>query len=118
MHGIRPYFKSKIEEVHSHYQLEILNSISRFRDKKNLTVYLYDFYLKKLELTTEKTYIFSYFSSASPASAVCTAIINPHVYKTICINDTFEEEDKQRIQIINEYFNSQLPNQSKYEKLV
>ena len=118
MHGIRPYLRSKIEEAYNKHQQEILNSISIFRDRKNLTVYLYDFYLRKLGLTLEKQYLFVYFSSLSPVGLVCTALINPHEYKTICINDTKEEEDKKRTELIAQYFDSQLPKQSKYEKIM
>lgn len=118
MHGIRPYFKSKLEEAYALHEIEILNSISKFRERKNFTVYVYDFYLKRLGLTTDKDYTFSYFSSASSVSLICTSIINPQKYKTICINDTSEEEDKKRIAIITEHFNSQFPQKSKYEKQI
>lgn len=117
MHGMRPYFKSKIEEVHNLYENNILNSISKFRESKNFTVYVYDFYLRKLGLTEDKNYKFAYFASWCKASDICTAIINPHLYKTICINDTAEEEDKKRIATITEHFESQFPNLSKYEAL-
>ena len=117
MHGMRPYFKSKIEEVHNLYENNILNSISKFRESKNFTVYVYDFYLRKLGLTEDKNYKFAYFASWCKASDICTAIINPHLYKTICINDTKEEEDRKRIAAITEHFESQFPNLSKYEAL-
>lgn len=115
MHGMRPYLKSKMKEVYDLYNNEILNSISKFRAEKNFTVYLYDFYLRKLGLTLDKEYKFSYFYSLSPVSLICTAIINPQYYKTICINDTVEEEDKTRIAIIMQHFQSQFIIKSKYE---
>jgi hypothetical protein len=43
MHVTRPYFKSKIEEVHKLYGKEINASITKFREPHNLTVYIYDF---------------------------------------------------------------------------
>ena len=117
MHGIRPYLKSKIEEFYNKYSNEILSSISRFRERKNLTVYLYDFYLRQLGLTKEKNYMFSYFSSSSPIGLIGMSIINPHQYKTICINDTSESEDEKRSDTINQYFKSQFPKLSKYESI-
>jgi len=117
MHGIRPYLKSKMEEAYSKYEFDILNSISKFRETKNFTVYLFDFYLRYIGLTREKEYKFSYFSSLSSVGLICTAIINPQLYKTICINDTAEEEDKKRIALITEHFESHLSSPSKYEVL-
>ena len=117
MHSIRPYFKSKIEEVHEQYSTEIFNSISKFRESKNFTVYLYDFYLKSLGATVKKNYTSVCFSSISSVGLICTAIINPNIYKTICINDTTEEEDRKRIATITKHFESQFPNLSKYEAL-
>jgi len=115
MHGIRPYFKSKIEELHAQHSTTILNSISKFREPKNFTVYLYDFYLREKGLTEENKYRFAYFASWVNARNICTAIINPNIYKTICINDTEEEEDKKRIDIIAQNFKTQLPKLCKYE---
>lgn len=115
MHGIRPYLKSKIEEVHDKYGETILNSISKFRDEKNLTIYVFDFYLRAKGLTKEKKYKFSYFSSLHSVSLVCTAIINPELYKTICINDTDESEDEERIKLIKMHFESQFSRRSKFE---
>lgn len=116
MHGIRPYLKSKIEEVYQQHSTEILNSITKFRERKNFTVYLYDFYLKKLGLTVDKNYKFAYFSSSSSAGLIGASIINPHLYKTICINDTSENYDKERENIITKHFELQFPQKSKYEK--
>lgn len=116
MHGIRPYLKSKIEEAYAKYSKEILESISRFREIKNLTVYLYDFYLRKLGLTVNKKYLFVYFNPIfASTGSICTALINPHQYKTICVNDTMEEENKERTRQITKHFDLQLSKHSKYE---
>lgn len=113
---INPYLKSKIEEVYQQHSTEILNSITKFRERKNFTVYLYDFYLKKLGLTVDKNYKFAYFSSSSSAGLIGASIINPHLYKTICINDTSENYDKERENIITKHFELQFSQKSKYEK--
>ena len=44
-HCIRPYLKSSMIECYNKYEKEILDSLSKFREKKNYNVYLFDNYL-------------------------------------------------------------------------
>lgn len=46
-HIVRPYIKSQVIDCFYKYKIEILSSISRFREKKNINVYIFDYYVIK-----------------------------------------------------------------------
>ena len=114
-HTIRPYLKSKMIELYNNKKQEINSSITKFRDEKNYTVYLYDFYLKALGLVVDKTYKTAYHSSNTSVGLIANTLINPDLYKIICINDTNEEYDLKREQSIEQQFNKYMSKKSKYE---
>lgn len=114
-HTIRPYFKSKMIELYNNKKQEINSSITKFRDEKNYTVYLYDFYLKSLGLVVNKTYKSAYHSSNASIGLIANTLINPDLYKIICINDTTEEYDLKREQSIEQQFNKNMSKKSNYE---
>lgn len=116
-HTIRPYFKSKIIELYNNKKQEINSSITKFRDEKNYTVYLYDFYLKSLGLVVNKTYKSAYHSSNASIGLIANTLINPDLYKIICINDTSEEENLEKEEKLTKQFKICFPNKSKYEAL-
>lgn len=115
-HTIRPYFKSKMIELYNAKKQEINDSITKFRNEKNYTIYLHDFYLRSLGLVVDKTYKAAYHSSNSSVGLIANTLINPDVYKIICINDTSEEYDIEREKSIEQQFNKYFPKKSKYEK--
>lgn len=115
MHIARPYFKSTMEEVHSLHSESILSSISRFREPHNLTIYLYDFYLKEQKRVIEIDYQYIHYSSKTKQEFISHVLINPEIYKIMCLNDTLEEIDLNREKYIEERFNQKFPLKSKYE---
>ena len=114
-HTIRPYLKSKMIELYNNKKQEINSSITKFRNEKNYTIYLYDFYLKSLGLVIDKTYKSAYHSSNASIGLIANTLINPDLYKIICINDTTEEYDLKREQSIEQQFNKKMSKKSKYE---
>lgn len=115
MHSTRPYFKSKIIEVENLYKDKILNSISMFRESHNFTVYLYDLYLRRNGFTVDKTYGFNHYGSKSLRGLIANSLINPGVYKVMCLNDSNEELDLERESFITDRFDKKFPLKSKYE---
>lgn len=116
-HTIRPYLKSVMLELFTQKQQEILSSISKFRAENNFTVYMYDFYLKYKRLTIKKNYSVVYHSSKASVGLIANTLINPDVYKIVCINDTSEEENLEKEEKLTKQFKICFPNKSKYEAL-
>lgn len=46
---------------------------------------------------------------------IANTLINPDLYKIICINNTTEEYDLKREQSIEQQFNKNMPKKSNYE---
>ena len=84
-HEFRPYLRSKMKDCYLKYEKQILNSITQFRDKKNLTVYLFSLYLAKNKLQTKSTVINKYLCSTSKMIDIKNCFETADV---ICINDT------------------------------
>lgn len=115
MHVARPYLKSKLEEVHKLYGPEIASSISKFREAQNYTVYIYDFYMKKMGLTLTQDYEYKHFSNKSPVGLIGNFMDNPSTNKSICINDSLEIENPQWDKRVLELFDNKFPKKSRYE---
>jgi hypothetical protein len=115
MHVNRPYLKSKVEEVYTLYQKEILESITKFREKQNFTVYIYDFYMRKLGLTTNKSYKHQHFSNKTSVTFIANHMANPQINKVMCLNDTIEETDKVWENHIKQKFLDKYPKKSPFE---
>lgn len=115
-HGVRAYFKDVVNEVNTTYKKEIDDSITRFRENNNYTVYLYDLYMRANGLVTPQTHVFKYFTSNTPVGLILNSINNPESYQVICINDTSDEADEGREELINKYFAETFPTKSKYEQ--
>lgn len=115
MHSTRPYLKSKMEEAFTLHRESILASISKFREPKNLTIYLYDFYLRACGLVIEKDYVFNQYSSKTPLGFIRNSLINPEINKVMCLNDTSEDIDNVREYEIEKVFKLKFPDKSKYE---
>lgn len=107
-HGIKPLFKDKCLECYSKYKTDILKSITTLRAISNMNVYLYSYYLKKLNLVEDSVLKFSY--------------IDNYDYKVfrsntdvLCINDSSPSFNIYENIFINSYFSSKYANKSKYE---
>jgi hypothetical protein len=115
MHVNRPYLKSKVEEVYNLYQEDILESITKFREKQNFTVYIYDFYMKKIGLITSKSYKHYHFSNKTSVNFIANHMANPQINKIMCLNDTLEEIDKVWENQMKQKFLDKYPKKSQFE---
>lgn len=109
-HTFTPYLKSTCIEVYKKYERNIIDSITRFRDDKNLCQWMYAVYqifnLKhvnkilshvKTKLKTEKA-----------------AYLDSRNFKCICFNDS-ERTTEQDVKTIKDKLNLLFPTKSKYE---
>jgi hypothetical protein len=115
MHVNRPYLKSKLKEVYNTHEKDILLSITKFREKQNFTVYIYDFYMRNIGLTTTKSYKHLHFSNKTSVSYIANHMANPQINKVMCLNDVQEEINKEWNYEIQKKFKDKYPNKSKYE---
>ena len=60
-------------------------------------------------LVVNKTYKSAYHSSNASIGLIANTLINPDLYKIICVNDTTEEYDLKREQSIEQQFNKNMP---------
>ena len=115
LHVNRPYLKSKLKEVYNTHEEDILLSITKFREKQNFTVYIYDFYMRNIGLTTVKSYKHVHFSNKTSIAYIANHMANPQINKVMCLNDVQEEINKEWNYEIQKKFKDKYPNKSKYE---
>ena len=108
-HEFRPYLKSKMIDCFNLHKAAIYNSISQFRNNKNLTCFLFNLYLKKINLTSRSNLIAGYISSDAYN-------ISANLAKTyVCLNDTDPNKNIYANKEIRAYFYSHFSTKSKYE---
>lgn len=113
----KPMFKSVNQHVYNLYEREILQSITRFRDSKNLNQYLFTEYALFHDKGSFETFRFKYLQVGRETNTIIKAIEEPDENlrtRAICCNDTdvAKEEDFIRIQ---KAFEKQYPKKSIYE---
>lgn len=94
-HEFRPYLKSEMQKCFNEHKTAILNSISRFREPKNMTCYLFSLDLAKKNLRGDSTIINGYLTTNFNTVSATLARLD-----MVCINDTDES--------INPYTNPDL----------
>jgi hypothetical protein len=87
----------------------IYDSISQFRSNKNLTCFLFNLYLEKINLTTKSTLSAGYIGSSDK---YVTSSLNKDY---VCLNDTDPTKNIYNNKEIRSYFYSKFPNKSNYE---
>lgn len=111
-HEFRPYLKSRMIEVFNAHKDAILNSISRFRSKKNLTVFLFSLDLIKNSLQGKTTLKNDYLWDGASRELIINRLNDSDV---ICLNDTSDVINIYENEDIKDFFNSRFKNTSKYE---
>ena len=111
-HSIRPYLKGEMKKCYLNHEKEILNSISQFRECKNINIYVYSFYLASINKYIKSQLKTGYITSESINDdyLINNVIKNDQV---VCFNDCDENVDI--YQKLSFYFNNLYPNKSKYE---
>jgi hypothetical protein len=115
MHITRPYLKFVMEEAFNLYKTEILNSITKFREFNNFSIYLYDFYMKNKGLVSNKDYNYFHYSNKISPLIIGNTMANSNTNKVMCLNDTSETVNKQRENNIKQKFIDKYPKKSQFE---
>ena len=113
-HSTISYKKSLLKKCFKKYKRIILNSISKFREEKNLNQYIYAFYqMMEDTILNIQANIGLYIVKPKNIDKIITK--NFQKYDFICLNDEIEMSEKNWEQIVSK-FELILPNKSKYEK--
>lgn len=122
-HIVRPYLKSQNIACFNKYQAEILDSISCFREEKNINIYIFDCYAIKNRKNYPKEGIYDLFlSSYTEKSAWAlmfndnAAYLNQRKINMLCIQDNSNDMNIYEDTHLNNYFKANYPDKSKYEK--
>ena len=111
-HEFRPYLKSRMIEVFNEHKDAILNSISRFRSTKNLTVFLFSLDLIKNSLQEKTTLKNEYLWYEASKELIMSRLNDNDV---ICLNDTSDKINIYENSHIKAFFNLRFNAKSKYE---
>ena len=113
-HSTISYKISSIKNCFNKYKKPILNSLSKFREEKNLNQYLYAFYQMMEDTILNKPQKFGgYF--VKPDNIEKILVKNFNNYDFVCLNDGLNMTEKDWNKILSK-FEKQLPEKSKYEK--
>lgn len=113
VHSVNPYVKSTLDEIYEKYGDIMENSITKFREEKNLNQYLYGLYHVFHKINGKYTRNIVYLKVNDNIDKL-KKYINVSKYHEICVNDveTTETENKLRLrEILDEYY----PEKSIYE---
>lgn len=115
-HCIRPYLKSVMVDGFEKHKKELLNSISKFREEKNINMYFYDHYIIEEKRQEPKDLSVSIVAMNSNTSDKDKLEILNRGANLLAIQDTNTED----INIYDNYtlrlwFNKHYPIKSKYE---
>lgn len=116
-HICAPMLRSECETLYESMREEILATISRTRNEKNVTQYLFTIYIYLKGKIINERISKSHFSVAIASSkSICNAIENPR-RKLICINDVkiSDERYEEMHSMIHRAFENRFPRKSKYE---
>ena len=111
-HEFRPYLKSRMVEFYNAHEEAIRNSITRFRDKKNLTVFMFSLDLIKNSLQ-EKTTLKNEYLWDGASRDIITSRLNDN--DVICLNDTSDKNNIYDNAHIRAFFNLRFNAKSQYE---
>ena len=113
-HSTISYRKSLIQNCFYKYKKRILNSLSKFREEKNLNQYMYAFY-QMIEETIFNIHQNIGLYIVKPTNIDKILVKNFNKFDFICLNDELEMSEKDWFKILSK-FEQLLPNRSKYEK--
>lgn len=112
-HGPVPYRLSWIKECYNKYYNKLTESISVFREDKNINQYVYSFYqAKNKEIINNKKNIKDNTVTSEKIDKIMQ--LNFTNYDFVCLNDNCSMTDESWSIIIDK-INSIFPNKSKYE---
>lgn len=111
-HEFRPYLKSYWKQCYEQNKLQINNSLSMFRTANNYTCYLYSLYLNKQGKRKASSLKLGYLSSNSNDTVIKTTLQEANM---LCINDTADENNIYKNELLRKYFKLKFNSKSSYE---
>ena len=116
-HNIIPMRKTTLIEVYKRHKKEIENSISPFREAKNLNQYIYTYYqFFSGNYSEQKEKIMKYFEISKENLPLILRELNTKNFKIVCLNDVKSDIPFEELKFkINTKLNEIYPNQSIYE---
>lgn len=114
-HGARPYLKSEMINCFNQHKDDILNSISKFREEKNLNVFLFDHYIIKHNKQLYREGIIGKTINSKSSVSTINSILNSSKTNIVCIQDTAYDIDIYKNPTIVTYFIQNYIKVSKYE---
>ena len=114
-HCMRPYLRSHMEKSFIAKQEEILNTLTRFRDTKNINIYYFDNCLIKDSLQKPRLNINSKCITNNTSSEDMRSIIYSSC-NMLAIQDCALNENVYENFTLNNLFRNKFPYKSKYEK--
>jgi|GEM_PF-2655323 len=114
-HLARPYLKSEMINCFNQHKDDILNSISKFREEKNLNVFLFDHYIIKNNKQLYREGIIGNTINSKSSVSTINSILNSSKTNIVCIQDTAYDIDIYKNPTIVTYFIQNYIKVSKYE---
>jgi hypothetical protein len=114
-HIARPYLKSEMINCFNQHKDDILNSISKFREEKNLNVFLFDHYIIKNNKQLYRVGIIGKTINSKSSVSTINSILNSIKTNIVCIQDTAYDIDIYKNPTIVTYFIQNYIKVSKYE---
>jgi hypothetical protein len=115
-HSISPLLKSVCKKIHTDNELAIYNSISQFREAKNINQYVYLYYMYFNNMYADKIWNFRYTSFSDNTQEKIFEFIKNRKQQVLCINDAgYKGKLTYTKLLFKSAFQNILPGKSKYE---
>ena len=115
-HSVVPMLKSVCKKVHIDNEIKIYNSISQFREKKNINQYVYMYYMYFNNMYNNKNWDCRYTSFSDNTQEEIFSFIHHQKQKVLCINDAGYKGNINYTKLLfKSAFQSILPEKSKFE---
>lgn len=115
-HSVCPLLKSVCKKIHIDNEIKIYNSISQFREAKNINQYVYSYYMYFNNMYTDKLWDCKYTSFSDNTQEEIYKMIKNQSQKILCINDAgYKGKLTYTKLLFKSAFQYIFPNKSKYE---
>ena len=116
-HSVTPMLKSVCEYIHSKYEIPIYNSLSKFREAKNINQYVYMYYMYFMNMYNNVHLDSRYTSFSDNTQNEIFDFIKNKRQKVLCINDAgYKGKPTYTKLLFKSAFQYIFPKICKYEK--
>ena len=113
-HTIRPYLKSVMTKAFKEKEGDIKESISRFRETKNINVYYFDYYLVQKHLNNKQSTISTSVINERTKTQRIIDILKSNI-SVVALQDTNPNIDLYKKEALHHAFNKKFKYKSPYE---